>query len=119
MKNEWAKIEHYRDKERREIIVFRPFDKQQKKPLIRGMAVLVMRGINPQTRQPVQQEKNFEFAFDDGTTLKEAMESFDEVAHIAVKEFEKKQTEKQKRIVAARTMPPLLGPGGKPIQRGD
>jgi len=119
MANEWAKVETYRDKERRELIVFSPLDKGRK-PTIRGTCVLLVKGVHPQLGVPVQKQQGFEFAFPDGTTLKKAMETFDKVAEKEIAKYEEEQKAKsrEKKVVPARQMPSLLGADGKPIRPG-
>jgi len=119
MANDWAKIERYRDKERRELVVFTPCRGGEGK-VVRGVCMLKVKGVHPQTKEVVEREQGFEFAFPGGTTVRRAMDTFDAVAGKAIKKYEEEQLEKQKErsIVAARHVPPLLGPGGKPMRLG-
>jgi hypothetical protein len=77
------------------------------KSFYRGVGQMVVQqpGLPPQQVQ-------FEFGFPEGITLEEAFETFDKEANVAVDNFKKEQA---KKIVAARSMPTLVGPDGKKI----
>ena len=58
-----------------------------------------------------------EFEFPLGTSLKKAFELFDEFAKKRMDEHQKQQQEAAAagRVVGAKTIPPLMGPDGKPL----
>lgn len=105
----WAKLNTYRDKGGRELHEFEGlFGEDRGKKFYCGAVVVTVRFADP--RMPPQKQR-YEFKFEDGTTLKQAFDTFDEVC-----EEEMKKEEDKQRVVAANAMPniPIMGPDGKP-----
>lgn len=83
-----------------------------------GVATFQIKSQNPMTGQIMMQNMKLEFEFPLGTFLKKAFELFDEFAQKRMDEYQKQQQEKAaaSRVVAAKTMPGLLGVDGKPLK---
>ncbi len=110
------KVERYVDPHGREIVVFTPvFGKEQDEPLVRGTVVVQVGLSSPQGMNVPPQNIRLEWSFPEGTGIKKAFEMFDELAKAEVEKFKQEQMDKarEKKIIGARAMPPILGTNGK------
>jgi phosphoketolase len=85
--------------------------------LFKGRVALMRQLVGPNGQVGTSQPMNFEFDFPEGTGLKKAFETFDDVAKAAVEKFTKDQKEfaKANKVVGATAMPKLVGLNGKPL----
>lgn len=111
-------VKRYVDVAGREVIEFIPvFGKDKEAPLVKGVVNIKVGAIAPNGAPMPPQNVRLEFAFDDGTSIKKAFETFDEVANSEVKAWKKEQDERLKasKIVSAHSMPSLVGADGRPM----
>jgi len=92
------------------------FGKNRVVDFYHGIAAVRVRMRSP-NGQDVLQERPVEFPFVDGTGLKKAFETFDDVAKKFIDDMMKKEQERAaaNRIVPAKAMPRVLGADGKPL----
>jgi hypothetical protein len=115
-RREVAEMRTFKDGENREVIGFysvlpEKAGGSKPRPVFRGVATVVMKTPDgKQAGAPIR----FEFPFKNGVTLEDAFDMFDGEFEKAWGEHQKKMAERG-RIVAARMMPKLMGPDGKPV----
>lgn len=92
------------------------FGKNRVVDFYHGIAAVRVRMRAPNGQDMVQ-ERPVEFPFADGTGLKTAFETFDDVAKKFIDDMMVKERERAaaNRIVPAAAMPKVLGPNGKPM----
>ena len=114
------KVEKYVDPEGREVLEFvQVFGRSPDPNLVKGAVMLQVSMSGPGGMRPPKGIR-LEFAFPDGTGVKKAFETFDEVAKKEVERFKKDMDDKMKagRVVPATSMPKIIGADGKPLGVG-
>jgi hypothetical protein len=107
-------IHRYVDDKRREVMEFAPvFGKQKVAPFYKGRAVVKVKVESQQGIPLPPQNQQFEFDIE-ASGIRKAFEMFDDAAQEYLDKFMAAQKERS-RIVTARGMPSLVGPGGKPV----
>ena len=110
------RVDRYVDSNGREVLEFvQVFGKSKEENLVKGAMTLKIMVQTPFGPQP--QMQRHEWPFPDGTSVKKAFEIWDDAANAELEEIKKHNAEKtkEKSIVSARSMPPLLGPDGKKL----
>ena len=115
--HEIREIKHFVDENNREVVSFTQVFGKNPKTLLKGAITIAVGGMGPNGVPVAQRKFPLEFPFPDGTTIKKAFETFDAVAASAFEEWKKQQEEaaRAQKIVAASSVPGLVGPGGKPV----
>ena len=119
-RREIMEVKTYVDPEGREVREFvQVFGKDKEPNFYKGGAIMRVQGLAP-NGMPVVQNRRFEFLFPQGTSLKRAFETFDQVAKTEMDSYAAlmKEEAAKNRIVGARVAPPVLGPDGKPVKTG-
>lgn len=117
-RREIMEVKTYVDPEGREVREFiQVFGKDKEANFYKGGAIMRIQGLAP-NGMPVVQNRRFEFLFPQGTSLKRAFETFDQVAKTEMDSYAALMKEEvaKNKVVGARAMPPLLGPDGKPMK---
>jgi hypothetical protein len=112
------RVDKYVDPDGREVLEFtQVFGKSPEPNLVKGAVMLSVGMMGPGGMPLPPKSIRLEFAFPDGTGVKKAFETFDEVANVEVARFEKETDERMKasRVVSAAAMPKLVGVDGKAI----
>ena len=113
----------YFDREGRHVKEFvQVFGKEKKDPVYKGVGKIMIQASRPDGMPLPPRQEEIEFFFSEGTTLKKAFETYDEVNKKELGEFVKamneKQAAKRKEVVPASAMPAILGANGKPAVKG-
>ena len=113
-------VHRFMDSHGREVQQFSKMFGKKEPPFYRGRVMVKVQPVGPNGPMPPQLVP-FEFMFPEGVGLKRAFEVFDETAKKEVDEHAKKMKEQaaekasEKKIVAATSMPRLVGANGKPL----
>jgi len=114
-------VKRFVDEQGREVLQFSQMfgkDDTKSEPFYKGRAMVRVQPMAPNGVPLPPQSVPFEFLFPEGTGLKRAFDTFDEVAKREVEEHAKKMKEQAaaNRVVGATMMPPILGADGKPAK---
>ena len=115
--NPWAEMRIFRDTEGREVVQFEVTEGPERgKKIFKGQIVITVR-TSPDPRSVQQIPITFDFP--EGKGLDWIKKHFDEEAQKATKKWEEHQkkaaAEASKKIIEAKTLPPLLGRDGQPL----
>ena len=114
-------LKMYFDREGRPVKEFtQVFGKEKKDPVYKGIGKIMVQASRADGMPLPPRQEDIEFFFPEGTTLKKAFETFDEVSKKELGEFVKAMNEKAaaNRVVPASAMPSILGANGKPVVKG-
>lgn len=114
----WAKESIFKDKDGRTVIEFEVIEGSERGNKVYKGQVMLNIKVSQDPRVP-QEQRLFEFDFQEGKGLNWVRKHFDDQADKAIKLYSenehKKASEKRKAIVPAKVVPQMLGPNGKPV----
>lgn len=113
------KVTGYVDDGGREVREFEQvFGKDKEENSYVGVALVIMKGFHPVSKQPVQRTEALEFPIDGATSIKKAFELFDKGAQVEIEKRKQQANEYAKAnsiVTPSGVMPKMLGPDGKPM----